>query len=180
MPRFVLFHAPNSSTSMRAYMTWKLKGLQDEVELAEVPKNWSKDAAWLKLNPEGRVPALHIDGKLLTQSWAIMLYLEEMFPNKLSLMPAGPSKIWERAQVHRIAMIFACDTHPLQNLGQIGDAVRNGWMVNAENIMHHPYRQHFLRRSYSALELILAEAAGKYCVGDQMSFADICFACQTR
>jgi hypothetical protein len=128
--RIVLFHTPNSSTSMRVYLTWKLKGLQDVVELADVPGsgtcNWSKNEEYLQINPEGRVPALHVDGKLLTQSWAIMLYLEDTFPDSLPLMPVGISKVWECAQVLRIAMIFACDTHPLQNLGMIGDAVSNG------------------------------------------------------
>ena len=111
---------------MRAYLTWKLKGLQDVVELAHVSAKWSSNQKFLQLNPEGRVPALHVDGKLLTQSWAIMMYFEEAFPERQPLMPLGASKVWERAQVLRIAMIFSCDTHPLQNLGMISDAIANG------------------------------------------------------
>ena len=198
--KLVLFHNPMSSTSMRAFMTLKLKDLGNEIEIVKVEQGWNSNEEYLAVNPEGRVPALQVDGRLLTQSWAIMLFLEELFPDRRSLMPqksatGSPAEdMWTRAQMHRLINIIACDTHPLQNLAMLSNAVDHGWMVGQprygdaeqkkEGLAHHPYRLHYLRRAYSSLEAILREnfkhTAGRYCIGDELTFADVFFACQTR
>src|SRR5690606_41986650 len=71
-----------------------------------------KSEDYLRLNPQGLVPALQVDGAVLTQSPAILEWLEERFPQP-PLLPAGPE---DRAVVRAMAALVACDIHPLNNL----------------------------------------------------------------
>ncbi|XP_078145670.1 maleylacetoacetate isomerase isoform X3 [Centroberyx gerrardi] len=107
-----------------------------------------------------QVPAVQIDGITLSQSLAVIQYIEETRPGP-RLLPADPKK---RAQVRMICDLIASGIQPLQNLYVIQK-------IGAEKVQ---WAQHFIQRGFQALEPILKETAGKYCVGDEISMADIC------
>ncbi|XP_008118323.1 maleylacetoacetate isomerase isoform X3 [Anolis carolinensis] len=107
-----------------------------------------------------QVPALKIDGVTLSQSLAIIEYLEETRPNP-RILPQDPKK---RAQVRMISEHIASGIQPLQNLSvlqQMGDK-KVDWA------------QRSISSGFEALERILQETAGRYCVGDEVTMADLC------
>uniref|UniRef100_A0A671U891 maleylacetoacetate isomerase n=1 Tax=Sparus aurata TaxID=8175 RepID=A0A671U891_SPAAU len=112
------------------------------------------------LNPMQQVPAVEIDGITLSQSLAVIQYINETRPGP-RLLPADPKK---RAQVRMISDLIASGIQPLQNLYVIQK-------VGAEKMQ---WSHHFIDRGFQALEPILKQTAGKYCVGDEISMADIC------
>nr|XP_009937601.1 PREDICTED: maleylacetoacetate isomerase isoform X2 [Opisthocomus hoazin] len=112
------------------------------------------------VNPMQQVPALKIDGITLSQSLAIIHYLEDTRPNP-RLLPLDPKK---RAQVRMIADHIVSGIQPLQNLGilkQMGEK-KLEWAQNC------------ITSGFQALEQILQHTAGRYCVGDEVSVADVC------
>ncbi|KAL7380612.1 hypothetical protein ABVT39_020641 [Epinephelus coioides] len=112
------------------------------------------------LNPMQQVPAVEIDGITLSQSLAVIQYIDETRPGP-RLLPVDPKK---RAQVRMISDVIASGIQPLQNLYVIQK-------IGAEKVQ---WAQHFIERGFQALEPILKQTAGKYCVGDEISMADIC------
>ncbi|NGP53965.1 maleylacetoacetate isomerase [Thioalkalivibrio sp. XN8] len=124
---------------------------------------------FLRLNPQGLVPALAIDGRVLTQSLAIIEYLEETRPQP-ALLPRDPAG---RARVRSLAQLVASDLHPLNNLRvlqylggplQLGEEQRNAW-----------YR-HWVATGLAALEARLAGEpdTGRFCHGNAPGLADCC------
>lgn len=116
-------------------------------------------------NPMNYVPAIDIDGETLIESMAIMEYLEEMRP-EVALMPKKPLI---RAQVRAICSIIVAGIQPLQNtsvLNKIGD------LSSKEE--EERWSQHWIIKGFNAIENILRNTAGKYCVGDQITLADCC------
>ncbi|XP_070835310.1 maleylacetoacetate isomerase isoform X2 [Chaetodon trifascialis] len=151
-----------SSCSWRVRIAFALKG----VEYDQVPVNLIKDGGqqltqqYRTLNPMQQVPAVEIDGITLSQSLAVIQYIDETRPGP-RLLPADPKK---RAQVRMISDLIASGIQPLQNLYVIQK-------IGAEKVQ---WSQHFIDRGFKALEPILKQTAGKYCVGDEISMADIC------
>ncbi|XP_020485763.2 maleylacetoacetate isomerase isoform X2 [Labrus bergylta] len=151
-----------SSCSWRVRIAFALKG----IEYDQVPVNLIKDGGqqrtqeYKTLNPMQQVPAVEIDGITLSQSLAVIQYLDETRPGA-RLLPADPKK---RAHVRIISDIIASGIQPLQNLYVIQK-------IGAEKVQ---WSQHFIDRGFQALEPLLKETAGKYCVGDEISMADIC------
>ncbi|XP_071780308.2 maleylacetoacetate isomerase isoform X1 [Centroberyx gerrardi] len=151
-----------SSCSWRVRIAFALKG----IEYDQVPVHLIKDGGqqltdqYKALNPMQQVPAVQIDGITLSQSLAVIQYIEETRPGP-RLLPADPKK---RAQVRMICDLIASGIQPLQNLYVIQK-------IGAEKVQ---WAQHFIQRGFQALEPILKETAGKYCVGDEISMADIC------
>ncbi|KAF7665818.1 hypothetical protein LDENG_00130530 [Lucifuga dentata] len=151
-----------SSCSWRVRIAFALKG----VEYDQAPVNLIKDGGqqlteqYKALNPMQQVPAVEIDGITLSQSLAIIQYIDETRSDP-PLLPADPKK---RAQVRMISDLIASGIQPLQNLYVIQK-------IGAEKVQ---WAQHFIDRGFQALEPILKQTAGKYCVGDEISMADIC------
>ncbi|XP_037343409.1 maleylacetoacetate isomerase isoform X3 [Pungitius pungitius] len=147
-----------SSCSWRVRIAFALKG----IEYDQVAVNLIKDGGqqYKKLNPMQQVPSVEIDGITLSQSLAVIQYIDETRPGPL-LLPADPKK---RAQVRMISDLIASGIQPLQNLHVIQK-------IGAEKAQ---WAQHFIERGFQALEPILKQTAGKYCVGDEISMADIC------
>ncbi|XP_068563074.1 maleylacetoacetate isomerase isoform X2 [Cebidichthys violaceus] len=151
-----------SSCSWRVRIAFALKG----IEYDQVPVNLIKDGGqqlteqYKKLNPMLQVPAVEIDGITLSQSLAVIQYVDETRPGP-RLLPADPKK---RAQVRMISDVIASGIQPLQNLYVIQK-------IGAEKMQ---WAQHFIDRGFQALEPILKQTAGKYCVGDEISMADVC------
>lgn len=160
-----------SSAAWRVRIALGLKGLHFE----SVPVHLLRDGgeqrqpAFLGLNPQGLVPALEDQGRVLSQSLAIIEYLEETHPAP-PLLPPDPAS---RARVRSLAQVVACDIHPLNNLrvleylrddlGQ-DDATRTAWV------------RHWVTAGLSALETRLANEAGtgRFCHGDAPGLADCC------
>src|SRR5579864_6194399 len=101
-----------SSAAFRARIALNLKGLGYEQEFIHLRKNDQRSPGYLKLNPQGLVPALVDDGRVFSQSLAIIEYLEETHPAP-PLLPRDPAG---RARVRSFAQAIACDIHPIDNL----------------------------------------------------------------
>jgi maleylacetoacetate isomerase len=164
----ILYDYFRSSAAYRVRIALNLKGLEAERRFVHLRKAEQRAADYLALNPQGLVPTL-VDGRtVLTQSLAIIEYLDEKHPTPAFL----PQDAADRAWVRGIALAIACDIHPLNNLRilkylaselKIEEPVRDEW-----------YR-HWVRMGFDALEVQLAaRASGPYAFGDAPTLADIC------
>lgn len=156
-----------SSASYRVRIGLALKGLSYDQSFYVLRKGEQRSPAYLKLNPQGLVPALELDdGHVLTQSLAMLEYLDETHPQP-PLLPKDPV---ERARARAFGLAISCDIHPVQNLlvlnavralGQ-DDAGVNAWAkrVNDDGL--------------AACEKLLAGTKGPFCFGAAPTLADIC------
>lgn len=158
-----------SSAAYRVRIALNLKGLEVRQHYVHLRRGEHKSADYRALNPLGRVPSLVDDGTVLTQSLAILEYLEERFPNP-SLLPAGAAG---RARVRALADMVACDIHPLNNLSVL-NYLEKELKVNKENRL--AWYRHWIAQGFAALEAMLAgsDATGRFCHGDAPSLADVC------
>lgn len=157
-----------SSAAYRARIALNLKGLDYEI----VPIHLVKDGGQHKrtdyraINPQMRVPALRLpSGDVLIQSLAIIEYLEEIAPNP-PLLPANPVT---RAHARAIALIVACDIHPLNNSGTL--AYVRGALEQQDHAVNAWYA-HWIVTGLEAIEAMIAP--GPYAFGDQVTVADLC------
>lgn len=164
-----------SSASYRVRIALNLKGLDYELVPVHLLKNGGEQFSpeYLKLNPDALVPVLVDEAQgeevALTQSLAIMEYLDETYP-ETRLLPQHPR---DRAYVRGIALSIACDIHPLNNLRVLRYLVRT--LKVAEEAKNAWYR-HWCEKGLAALETTLARdgRTGTYCFGDSPSLADCC------
>ena len=159
-----------SSTSFRVRIALKLKGIAYDYLPYHLRHGEQRSDAFLKLNPQGLVPALETDeGLVITQSLAIIDYLDEVYPEP----PLLPATAGERARVRSIALAMACDVHPLNNL-RVLSYLRDPLGHDAETVAE--WFRHWCTVEFDALETRLAREAetGRFCHGDRPSLADIC------
>ena len=160
-----------SSAAYRVRIALNLKGVvPDERTFVHLRMGNQRAQDYLALNPQGLVPALELDdGQVLTQSLAIVEYLDETY-REPPLLPSEPAA---RARVRAIALQIACEIHPLDNLrvlnyliGTLGVAKeqKDGW-----------YR-YWIDVGFEALEKALSHdrETGRFCHGDRPTLADIC------
>lgn len=163
-----LYDYARSSAAYRVRIALKLKELPYETVPVNLRQGAQRTLDYLARNPQGLVPMLELDeGRHLTQSLAIIELLEEVKPQP-PLLPQDPTA---RAQVRALALLVACDIHPLNNtrvlqhlehrLG-LGQREINGW-----------YR-HWIAEGFRALEAQLQRTAGRYAYGDAITLADVC------
>lgn len=124
---------------------------------------------YLALNPQGLVPTLEENGHLLSQSIAIIEYLEDLCPTP-PLLPAGS---WERAEARHLALLIACDMHPLNNL-RVLQQLKKQFQATEEQTTE--WYHHWLTLGFDAFESQLHHLARKQptCLGNGVSLADVC------
>jgi maleylpyruvate isomerase len=180
----ILYGYPLSSASYRVRIALVLKGLEVTAVTKQLRRGEHRQEDYLRLNPQGFVPALELDdGQVLTQSLAIIEYLEENYPDP-PLLPASPEA---RARVRALCQLITSDVHPLNNLRvlkyleeqlHLDKSVRDAW-----------YR-HWIEAGFAALEQWLekdssggpgsgprlagARPAGPFCYGNSPGMADAC------
>lgn len=156
-----------SSTSYRARIALNLKGLAYETVPVNLLKGEQKEGAYAEVNTEMRVPTL-VDGDYtLTQSLAILEYLEEKYPQPALL----PVTFAERARVRALCLAIACDISPLNNLGPLGYLTHTLLISEGEK---DRWMQHWLGQGFATLERMLSAQAGTFCHGASPTLADCC------
>lgn len=160
-----------SSASYRVRIAMNLKGLQAEQVHVHLSKNGGEQfgAAFDALNPQHLLPVLEADGLVLTQSLAIIEYLDETRPER----PLLPSDARGRARVRALSQAIACDMHPLNNLRVL--KYLGGELALTEEEKNTWYR-HWVALGLEALETQLRESpdSGQFCHGDTPTMADCC------
>ncbi|MCG5242053.1 maleylacetoacetate isomerase [Azospirillum doebereinerae] len=156
-----------SSASYRVRIALNLKGLTPDLAFVHLRRNEQRDPGYAALNPERLVPALEVDGQVLTQSLAIVEYLDETHPAP-PLLPIGPL---DRARVRGLAQLVACDIHPIDNLRILNHLKSMG---HAQGEVDDWYR-HWIAVGLTALEARLAgdPRTGRFCHGDRPGLADL-------
>jgi maleylpyruvate isomerase len=156
-----------SSAAWRVRIALNLKGLSVRHVPRHLRRGEQRASEYLAINPQGLVPALVLDdGTVLTQSLAIIEYLDEAFTEP-ALLPSDPAT---RARVRALALIFAADTHPLQNLKVLARLREAGWAEDAVQAWAADANVAGL----AAAETLLADAGGPFCFGEQPTLADVC------
>ncbi|HET7921545.1 MAG TPA: maleylacetoacetate isomerase [Gammaproteobacteria bacterium] len=165
-----LFTYFRSSAAYRVRIALNLKGLKADYRYVHLVRDGGQQHQpdYLKLNPQGLVPALVEDGEVLTQSLAIIEYLEETHPVPALL----PKDALGRARVRALAQLVACDIHPVNNLRILQYLERE---FGVDEVARKAWYRHWIIEGFSALEKLLADhpATGKFCHGDQPGLADI-------
>ena len=157
-----------SSAAYRVRIIANLKGIAYEPEFVHLAKGKHNDPAYKEVNPVGLVPCLIEDGQLLTQSLAIIEYLEETHPD----VPVLPGTPLERARVRALSLLIACEIHPLNNLRSL--KYLTGVMKHTDEERDTWYR-HWVEDGLGKLEAMLADGkTGKFCHGDTPGMADAC------
>jgi maleylpyruvate isomerase len=155
-----------SSASYRVRIALNLKGLSAEHLAHHLRKGEQCAPAYLAINPQGLVPTLEDEDTVLTQSLAIIEWLDETHPSP-PLLPKDPPR---RAKVRAFALVVACDTHPVQNLKVLARLRQLG--LPEEQVTE--WAAWANREGLTACEKLIAGEAGPFCFGDQPTIADLC------
>jgi maleylpyruvate isomerase len=156
-----------SGASWRVRIALNLKGLKVTHVFHHLRRNEQRAPDYLALNPQGLVPALELDdGTVLTQSLAIIEWLDETYPEP-ALLPNDP---FQRARVRAFALVLTADTHPVQNL-KVLNALR-GLGLPEEAVTNWAAETN--ATGLDACEALLANVPGPFCFGDTPTLADIC------
>lgn len=156
----------NSSAAYRVRIALNLKGLAFENLPVNLRAAEQRAEAFLALNPAGLVPTLEHDGTRISQSLAIIDYLDRQWPQPRLIPQNDP----ERSLVLQVSLLVACDIHPLNNLRvlkyltgplQLDQAQKDTWYA------------HWIAEGFAALEKLL-QGCGPYCAGADPTLADCC------
>ena len=156
-----------SGTSYRTRIALNLKGLAYEQAGIDLRTGAQKSDAFLALNPQGLVPALEADGAVLTQSPAILEWLEETHPEP----PLLPTSSVARAQVRAMAALVACDIHPLNNL-RVLKTLRETFGTDQDAV--DGWAGRWIIAGFEALEALIARHGEGWCFGAAPTLADCC------
>lgn len=152
-----------SSAAYRVRIGLNLLGLSYNADPVDLLAGDQRAAENLARNPQGLVPSLQIDGLMLTQSLAVLEYLDET--RRAGWLPQDPGK---KARVRALAYAIAMDIHPICNLHVVRHAVALGGTTT------EAWMQHFIAAGFVGLEPMLAQTSGPFSAGDQVTLADIC------
>ncbi|MEQ1647365.1 MAG: maleylacetoacetate isomerase [Hyphomicrobiaceae bacterium] len=157
-----------SSAAYRCRIALNLKGIPHDIEYIHLTKDGGqqKTDAYRKINPQALVPSLAIEGETLTQSLAIIEYLEEIHPG----MPLLPKDPVTRAKIRAFALAIACEIHPVNNLRVLGYLKTT--LKHDQSTVDAWYR-HWVETGLAACEAMLPQATGPYCFGATPTLADV-------
>ena len=157
-----------SGTSHRLRIALNLKGLATEYVAVDLRTEAHQSAEYKALNPQGLVPTLVKDGKVMTQSPAIIEWLEETHPTP-ALLPTSPD---DRAHVRALAAMVACDIHPINNR-RILEYLRH--TLKADEAAINTWCGHWITQGFDAYEAMLAadQRRGAFSFGDRPGLADV-------
>ena len=161
-----LYNTAHSSPSHRVRIALALKGLAYEYVPVDLKARAHKADAYLAVNRQGLLPTLEVDGVALTQSGAIIEWLDETFPSP-PLLPSDPLL---RARVRAVASIVATDIAPLHSM-RVSLAVRNEFGQGDDGLRKWVHR--FMSEGLAGVEAILATLPGPYACGDQPTLGDV-------
>jgi maleylpyruvate isomerase len=165
-----LYNYFRSSASFRVRIALNLKGLPYEYAVVHLTRDGGQQflPEFRQLNPDGLIPVLDDDGNTLTQSLAIIEYLEETHPEP-PLLPRGAV---DRAYVRSVALAVACEIHPLNNLRVLRYLVRKLGVTEEQK---NTWYRHWVEEGLAAIEArLLAQArTGRFTLGDAVSLADV-------
>lgn len=160
-----------SSASFRVRIALNLKGLDYEVVPVHLVNNGGEQFSgpYQKINAQSLVPSLEMENKILTQSLAIIEYLDETHP----AFPLLPSDIFQKALVRSFSLSIAADLHPLNNLRVLKYLSEE---LNISEEEKNKWYQHWMQKGLSALEKQLEQQEHQedFCFGNTPTLADIC------
>lgn len=166
-----LYNFFRSSASYRVRIALNLKGLSYEYIPIHLRRDGGEQytATYKEVNPQSLIPALEDEGRVLTQSLAIIEYLEEKYPNP-PLLPKNPA---DRATVRAMALAIACEVHPLQNL-RVLNYLKNTLQHSEEETQ--AWGRHWMEMGLGALEQMVVAVPdhSNFCFGDTPTIADLC------
>lgn len=162
-----MFDYFRSSASYRVRIALNLKGVDHDSVPVDLVEGGQKGPEYRGINPQGLIPALNIDGRTLVQSLAIIDYLDATRPEP-PLVPADPA---EAAHVRAMALVVACDIHPLNNLRVL--KYLSGPLGQPQEARDSWYR-HWMSEGLGALEAMARTSAGSFLFGDSPTLADVC------
>ena len=164
-----LFGYFRSSAAYRCRIGFAIKGITPDSEFVHLRMAEHLRAEYLLVNPQGLVPALDLDGRVLTQSLAILEWLDEVHPHP-AFLPGSPE---DRADIRAFAQAIACDIHPLQNL-RVLNYLRDAMDQPPEAVTK--WCRHWIATGLQSCEALLAArgGSGPFCFGAQATLADIC------
>jgi len=161
------FH--RSSASSRVRIALALKGLSAETVTINLRRGEQRGEAFLARAPSGLVPNLQNGSTALGQSLAIIQYLDDLYPQPRVF----PSEPVARARAWEFALTIACDIHPLNNLRVLQFLERE---IGADDAQRAKWYTHWVTAGFETFEALLAHHAGRgpFCLGAELSIADIC------
>jgi len=161
-----LYDYYRSSAAYRVRIALNLKGIDWQAVPVDLLHSEQTGEAYREINPQALVPALALDdGQVLTQSGAILEWLEETYPRPALL----PERARDRARVRAMVNTICCDIHPLNNL-RVLKYITGELGANEEQKML--WYHHWLALGFAALESQVT--AAEYCFGNEVSLADVC------
>jgi maleylacetoacetate isomerase len=168
---FALYGYFRSSAAFRVRIALNLKGIAPELRFVHLRRDGGEQhrPEFEAINPQKLIPALVHDGHTITQSLAIIEYLDEIVPEP-PLLPKDPPG---RARVREIADVVACDIHPVNNL-RVNQYLEQKFGADARAQVG--WQRHWIRTGFDALETMLmrSKETGRFCHGDKPTLADIC------
>ncbi len=163
-----------SSAAFRTRIALNLKGLPYESVPVHLLRGDQHSASFIERNPSQLIPVLELDSLRLTQSLAIIEYLEETHPTP----PLLPTAAAARAEVRALALSIACDIHPLNN-ARVLRYLKSP--LGIDQPARDEWARHWIALGFEALERRLSSGgySGRYCYGDAVGMADCCLIPQT-
>ena len=158
-----------SSAAFRARIALNLKGIAYESVPQALIRNQHRGPEYLAVNPQGLIPALDTGNAVLSQTLAIIEYLEETHPTP-PLLPRDPIG---RARVRSLALAIACDIHPLNNLRVLNHLRQQ---LNQDGEQVNAWCRHWISEGFKGIEATAQEYSlkGRFLYGDEVSMADVC------
>ena len=167
MSRIILYDYYRSSAAYRIRIALNLKHIDYEQRAVNLLEGEQRSSEYQALNPQGLVPMLEIDGHRMTQTMAIVGYLDQKFANQ----PLVPAAAETRAHVIALCLVIVADIHPLNNLRVL--KYLRGELGHSQEEVDRWYA-HWISEGLPALEALAKPQAGAFLFGDAPTAADIC------